>query len=84
MGYRTLRDCVDDLAATGQLLRIEEPVSADLEMAEIHRRVFQAGGPAIYFARVEGCRFPMVGNLFGTIERATLYLPRHARRASGG
>ena len=27
------------------------------------------GGPAIYFARVKGCRFPMVSNLFGTLER---------------
>ena len=26
MGYRTLRECVDDLAAAGQLIRIEEPV----------------------------------------------------------
>jgi 4-hydroxy-3-polyprenylbenzoate decarboxylase len=79
MGYRTLRDCVDDLAATGQLLRIEEPVSADLEIAQIHRRVFRAGGPAIYFARVAGCRFPMVGNLLGTIERAR-YIFRDALR----
>jgi 4-hydroxy-3-polyprenylbenzoate decarboxylase len=40
-----------------------------LEAAAIHRRVFQAGGPAIYYARVKDCRFPLVSNLFGTIER---------------
>ena len=67
MGYRTLRACLDDLHATGQLLRIEQEVDAHLEAAEIHRRVFRAGGPAIYFARVKGCRFPMVSNLFGTL-----------------
>jgi 4-hydroxy-3-polyprenylbenzoate decarboxylase len=69
MGYRTLRQCIEDLAATGQLVRIEVPISPDLEAAEIQRRVFQAGGPAIYFASVKGCRFPMVCNLFGTMER---------------
>ena len=57
MGYRKLRACVDDLAATGQLVRIEEEIDPHLEAAEIQRRVYQAGGPAIYFARVKGCRF---------------------------
>lgn len=69
MGYRTLRQCVDDLEATGQLIRIDHPVDPHLEAAEIQRRVFQNGGPALYFASVKGCRFPMVSNLFGTMER---------------
>lgn len=69
MGYHTLRQCVDDLASTGQLLRIEEEIDPCLEAAEIQRRVYQAQGPALYFARVKGCRFPMVSNLFGTRER---------------
>jgi 4-hydroxy-3-polyprenylbenzoate decarboxylase len=69
MSYRTLRECIDDLAASGRLLRIEEPVDACLEAAEIQRRVFRAAGPALYFANVKGCRFPMVSNLFGTLER---------------
>ncbi len=70
MGYRTLKNCIDDLAAHGRLLRIETEIDAHLEAAEIQRRVYQAGGPAIYFARVKGCRFPMVSNLFGTLDRA--------------
>jgi 4-hydroxy-3-polyprenylbenzoate decarboxylase len=65
----SLRQCIDDLAASGRLVRIEDEIDANLEAAEIQRRVYRAGGPAIYFARVKGCRFPMVGNLFGTIER---------------
>ena len=69
MGYRTLRECVDDLAAAGQLVRIDEEIDPKLEAAEIHRRVFAAGGPAVYYARVKGCAFPMVSNLFGTMER---------------
>ncbi len=70
MGYRTLQSAIDDLAATRQLVRIEQEIDAHLEAAEIHRRVCVARGPAILFARAKGCRFPMVSNLFGTIERA--------------
>ncbi len=69
MGYRNLRECVTDLECTGKLIRIEQPVDPNLEAAEIQRRVFQAGGPAIYYASVQGCRFPMVSNLFGTMDR---------------
>jgi 4-hydroxy-3-polyprenylbenzoate decarboxylase len=72
MGYRSLRECVDDLDRIGQLVRIETPVDARLEAAAIHRRVYAAGGPAVYFANVVGCRFPMVSNLFGTMERTRL------------
>lgn len=70
MSYRSLRECVDDLAAAGQLRRIDAPLDANLEVAAVHRRVFAAGGPALLFTNVNGCRFPLVSNLFGTIERA--------------
>lgn len=69
MGYRNLRCCIDDLESTGQLVRIRVPIDPYLEAAEIQRRVYQAGGPALLFENVTGCRFPMVSNLFGTIER---------------
>lgn len=69
MGYRNLRQCVEDLEKTGQLVRITQEVDPDLEMAEIQRRVYEAGGPAIYYANLKGCSFPAVSNLFGTIER---------------
>lgn len=69
MGYRNLRECLDDLTRTGQLRVIDAEIDPRLEAAEIQRRVYQAGGPALYFPRVKGCRFPMASNLFGTIER---------------
>ncbi len=69
MGYHTLRECVDDLEATGQLVRIEQEVDPRLEVAEIQRRVYQADGPAIYYANPKGCTFPLVSNLFGTLQR---------------
>ena len=50
-------------------MRLDEPVAACLEAAEIQRRVFASGGPAVLFTHVTGCRFPMVSNLFGTMER---------------
>lgn len=70
MAYRTLNACITDLERTGQLVRINEPIDPNLEAAEIQRRVFAAGGPAILFANVQGCKFPMVSNLFGTMDRA--------------
>ena len=72
MSYASLRECVDDLERHRQLIRIESPVDAHLEAAAIHRRVHAADGPAIYFANVTGCQFPMVSNLFGTMERTRL------------
>src|SRR4051794_18335174 len=70
MGYASLRQCVDDLHRTGQLVRVDVEVDPHLEVAEIHRRVFRAGGPALHFPRVRGARFSLVSNLFGSIERA--------------
>src|SRR5262245_33950593 len=80
MGYRNLRDCIADLERTRQLVRLDAEIDAHLEAAEIQRRVYRAGGPAILYTRVKGCRFPMVSNLFGTIER-TRFLFRDMLRA---
>lgn len=69
MGYRNLAQCVADLERAGHLVRLDEPVDARLEAAEIHRRVQASGGPAILFTQVRDNRFTMVSNLFGTLER---------------
>ncbi|MGA7496161.1 MAG: UbiD family decarboxylase [Isosphaeraceae bacterium] len=70
MGYRSLAACVSDLERTGRLAVIDDEIDPHLEAAAIQRRVYQAGGPALYFRRVKGTSFPLVSNLFGTIERA--------------
>ena len=67
--YHSLKACVEDLERTNQLLRITHEVDPNLEMAEIHRQVYEAEGPAIYFDRVKGSPFPAVSNLYGTWER---------------
>jgi 4-hydroxy-3-polyprenylbenzoate decarboxylase len=77
MGYRNLTDCVADLERAGRLVRIPQEIDPHLEAAEVHRRVYQAGGPAVLFERVKGSPFPMVSNLFGTPER-TRFLFRDA------
>jgi 4-hydroxy-3-polyprenylbenzoate decarboxylase len=69
MGYRTLAACVADLRAHGRLVAIEQEIDPYLEAAAIQRRVYEAQGPALLFRRVKGTAFPMVGNLFGTVER---------------
>ena len=74
--YRNLRDCIADLLQAGQLVRFAEPISATLEAAEMQRRLHANQGPAVLYENVVGCRFPMVSNLFGTLERAR-YLFRH-------
>lgn len=70
MGYRTLRQCVTDLERHGHLVRCDEPVDPRLEVAEIQRRCYASGGPAVLFTRPINCRFPLLGNLFGTLDRA--------------
>ncbi|MDD5284301.1 MAG: UbiD family decarboxylase [Desulfuromonadaceae bacterium] len=69
MGYRNLQECVADLERRRMLLRIDVPVDPNLEAGAIQRRVYRAGGPALLIANATGCRFPLLGNLFGTLER---------------
>src|SRR5687768_14162765 len=69
MGYASLAACVADLERTRQLVRIDAEIDPNLEAAAVHRRVYQNRGPALLFTRVKGCTFPMVSNLFGTIDR---------------
>ena len=70
MGYRNLQETVADLERTGQLRRLEVEVDPHLEVGAIQRRVYRDGGPALLFTRVKGTPFPLLGNLFGTLERA--------------
>lgn len=55
-----------------EIVTIDTPVDPHLEIAEIHRRVIQEGGPALLFKNVKGSTFPVVTNLFGTKRRVGL------------
>src|SRR6267378_814343 len=74
--YKSLRECISDLEKNKHLIRVKEKVDANLEMAAIHLRVFEAGGPAVFFENIKGCEFPAVSNLFGTPERSR-FIFRH-------
>jgi len=80
LSYRSLAECVSDLEAHGQLLRIPDELDPHLEMAAVQRRVQEAQGPALYFERVKGSPFPAVSNLFGTVERSR-FIFRHTLEA---
>ena len=70
MGLRNLQETVHELERIGQLVRIDTELDPRLEIGAIQRRVYAKGGPALLFTSVKGCAFPMLGNLFGTLERA--------------
>lgn len=69
---RDLHEFLDLLRANGELVEVDAPVDPELELAEIHRRVIAAGGPAILFKNPVGRAFPVVTNLFGTAKRVEL------------
>jgi 4-hydroxy-3-polyprenylbenzoate decarboxylase len=70
--YADLREFLGKLEALGGLRRIAASVSPRLEMTEICDRVLRAGGPALLFERPAGHAMPVLGNLFGTLERIGL------------
>ncbi len=69
---KDLHTFIDVLKRENELLIVEKLVDPFLEIAEIHRRVIEKGGPAIFFTNVKGSRFPVATNLFGTEKRMDL------------
>jgi UbiD family decarboxylase len=72
LSFPDLRSFLDQLRRDGSIVTVDAPVDPDLEVAEIHRRVIAAGGPALLFTNVKGAKFRLVTNLFGTPRRAEL------------
>jgi 4-hydroxy-3-polyprenylbenzoate decarboxylase len=60
---------VEALRTEGQAVVVDHPVDPHLEIAEIQRRLFRAGGPAVLFAKPKGSDFPVLVNLYGTERR---------------
>jgi 4-hydroxy-3-polyprenylbenzoate decarboxylase len=67
--HRNLTDAVEDLERYGHLVRVTAPIDPYLEMAEIQRRLYRAKGPAVLFTNPVGTKFPMLCNLYGSVER---------------
>ena len=70
MSYKSLEECLLDLEKNGQLIRIKEEIDPYLEMAAIHLRVHEAGGPALLFENVKGSKSRAASNIFGTLDRS--------------
>jgi len=76
MRYDSLKEFIARLDAEGELVRVREKVSPILEIAEIADRVSKLpeGGRALLFENVEGSRFPVLINAFGSRRRTNLGL----------
>jgi UbiD family decarboxylase len=70
--HPNLRTFLDLLRRENEITTIKTEVDPYLELAEIHRRLIDRGGPALLFERVKGSRYPVVTNLFGTKRRIDL------------
>ena len=87
MNYPSLKEFIDRLELEGELLRIIQPVSPILEIAEITDRISKqpgdrasnkaGGGKALLFENVEGSSMPVLINAFGSTKRMNLALGVH-------
>jgi 4-hydroxybenzoate decarboxylase subunit C len=78
--FPDLRAFLAQLRRDRDLVEITAEVDPRLEVAEIHRRVIAAGGPALLFTHVKGADFPLVTNLYGTPRRAALAFGRRPQQ----
>lgn len=74
MIFRDLREFMVYLEAMGDLRRIRLPLDPCLEITEVCHRTLRAGGPALLFERPTAGVMPLLGNLFGTVQRVALAL----------
>lgn len=77
MAYKDLSEFIDTLEEKGELQRVSEPVSRDLEITEITDRVSKGpeqSNKALLFENVEGFQTPILINAFGSERRMSLAL----------
>ncbi|MEW5801808.1 MAG: menaquinone biosynthesis decarboxylase [bacterium] len=85
MAFHDLKQFMAELEKKGELVRIREEVSCDLEITEITDRVSKSGpsGPALLFERVTGHTTPVLMNAFGSMSRVALALGLESEEAFG-
>ena len=69
MAFDSLQNLVEFLRETDQLACITESVSPHLEMTELTDRVVKKGGPALLFEHPTGYNYPVLTNVYGTLDR---------------
>lgn len=70
--HKNLRSFIQKLKDENEITEIDVEVDPYLEIAEIHRRVIEEEGKALFFTNVKNSKFPVVTNLFGTAKRIDL------------
>jgi UbiD family decarboxylase len=68
----SLQELIALFRSEHEIVEIAAPIDPYLELAEVHRRIIEQGGPALLFTNVKGSRYPVVTNLFGTTRRVDL------------
>lgn len=80
MAMESSRDWIDQLERAGELLRIREPVSTELEITELADRQMKApgGGKALLIEKPQNANgpaeFPLLINAFGSTKRMAMSL----------
>ncbi|MGC8571045.1 MAG: UbiD family decarboxylase [Caldivirga sp.] len=69
MVFNDLRSYLRALEAEGELIRVNEPISVELELPALLRGLMYRGGPAVMIERTRENTLPAVGNLFGKWSR---------------
>lgn len=72
MQYRDLREFIQHLESIGELKRVNQSVSPNLEMTAFCATALKNNGPAILFENPTGYTMPVLGNLFGSVKRVAL------------
>jgi len=77
MSFTDLRAFIAALEQAGELLRIDVPVSTELEIAEITDRACKSrdgANKALLFTNVQGYSMPVLINAFGSLKRTCMAL----------
>lgn len=76
MAFNDIREFIDALDRTGDVVRIKQEVDWELEAGAISRRAYEMNGPATLFEKIkdypEG--FPILGGCLGTYRRVAIAL----------
>jgi len=74
MTYHNLQDWIVALDEAGELIRVADAVSPDLEITELTDRICKAHGPAILFEHPTSYDIPVLMNAFGSMQRMSQVL----------
>lgn len=77
--FQDLRKFSDKLTASGQLIRVPQPVSPHLQITALSHRSLVNGGPALLFDKPQGSSIPVLANLFGNEQRVLAALELEKR-----